>query len=183
MPIWSDSAAALAKPLPAPVRYALQALAYAAFAAVIGYFSTAPAYRQLADDEAVVKLSFSHSAQLKQVCRERSDAELAKLAPNMRAKLDCPRERAVVSVELDMDDQPLYRIATPPSGLSKDGPATVYRRFTVPAGRHQFRARLADGPDGKFIHRHEASIDLAPGQVLVVDFPSGSGGFVFTHGK
>lgn len=173
----------MAKALPAPVRYALQVLAYAAFAAVIGYFSTAPAYRQLADNEAVVKLSFSHAAQLKQVCRERSESELAKLAPNMRNKLDCPRERAVVSVELDMDDKPLYRIDTPPSGLSRDGAATVYRRLAIPAGRHKFSARLADGAGGTFDHRREASIDLVPGQVLVVDFLSGSGGFVFTHGK
>jgi hypothetical protein len=169
--------------LPAPARYFLQLLAYAAFAAVIGYFSTAPAYRQLADDEAVVKLSFSHSAQLKEVCRERSEAELAKLAPNMRNKMDCPRERVNVAVELDMDGKPLYRIDTPPSGLRKDGAATVYRRLAVPAGRHHFGARMADGPDGKFEHHHEATIDLAPGQVLIVDFLTGSGGFVFTHGK
>ncbi|MEO8102099.1 MAG: hypothetical protein ABI790_06205 [Betaproteobacteria bacterium] len=169
--------------LPRPVRYLLQALAYAAFAALIGYFSNRPAYRQLADDEAVVKLSFSHSAQLRQACRERGEAELAKLAPNMRTKLDCPRERSAVAVELDMDDKPLYRINTPPSGLHKDGAATVYRRLAIPAGRHQFRARLADGPDGKFTFRHEAGIDLAPGQVLIVDFLTGSGGFVFIHGK
>ncbi|MEI6737458.1 MAG: hypothetical protein WCL29_03165, partial [Pseudomonadota bacterium] len=106
----------MTKLLSSPLRYALQGLAYVAFAVVIGYFSSAPAYRQLADHEAVVKLSFSHSAQLKQVCRERSEAELAKLAPNMRLKFDCPRERANVSVELDMDDKPLYRIDTPPSG-------------------------------------------------------------------
>jgi len=173
----------MSKPLPAPVRYFLQLLAYAAFAAVIGYFSTAPAYRQLADDEAVVKLSFSHSAQLKEVCRERSEAELAKLAPNMRNKMDCPRERVNVAVELDMDGKPLYRIDTPPSGLRKDGAATVYRRLAVPAGRHHFSARMADGPDGKYEHHHEATIDLAPGQVLIVDFLTGSGGFVFTHGK
>lgn len=173
----------MSKSLPTPLRYALQALAYAAFAAVIGYFSSAPAYRQLNDNEAVVKLSFSHSAQLKQICRERSDAELAKLAPNMRNKLDCPRERANVSVELDMDGKPLYRIETPPSGLSKDGAATVYRRLAIPAGRHSFHARLADGPDGKFIHQRDANIDLAAGQVLIVDFLTGSGGFVFTQGK
>lgn len=169
--------------LPAPLRYLLQALAYAAFAVVIAYFSTSPPYRQLADDDAVVKLSFSHSAQLKQACRERSEAELAKLAPNMRTKMDCPRERSAVLVELDMDGKPLYRIATPPSGLHKDGAATVYRRLAVPAGKHQFRARLADGPDGSFTFAREAAIDLAPGQVLIVDFLTGSGGFVFMQGK
>ena len=173
----------MSRTLPKPLRYVLQALAYAAFAAVIGYFSTRPAYRQLADNEAVVKLSFSHSAQLKQACRERGEAELAKLAPNMRTKLDCPRERAMVAVELDMDDKPLYRIDTPPSGLHNDGAATVYRRLAIPAGRHHFRARLADGPAGAFNFRHEDDINLAPGQVLIVDFLTGSGGFVFTHGK
>lgn len=172
-----------ARGLPAPIRYMLQAVAYTAFAAVIGTFSTRPAYRQLADNEAVIKLSFSHSAQLRQACRERGEAELAKLAPNMRTKLDCPRERSMVAVELDMDGKPLYRIDTPPSGLHKDGAATVYRRLAIPAGHHQFHARLADGPDGTFNYRHDAAVDLAPGQVLIVDFLTGSGGFVFVHGK
>lgn len=175
--------AQLAKSLPAPLRYVMQVLCYATFATVIAYFSTAPAYRLLTDGDAVVKLSFSHSAQLKQICRERNEAELAKLAPNMRNKFDCPRERVAVTVELEMDDALLYRIDTPPSGLSRDGAATVYRRFVVPAGRHHFRARLADGPDGKFNHHHAANVDLAPGQVLIIDFLSGSGGFVFLHGK
>lgn len=172
----------MSKPLPAPLRYALQAIAYAAFAAVIGYFSTAPVYRQLGDNEAVLKLSFSHSGQLKFACRERAAAELAKMAPNMRNKMDCPRERALVLIELDMDDKPLFRVSTPPLGWHKDGAATVYRRLAIPAGAHHFKARLADTADGKFNYAGEASVNLAPGQVLIVDFLTGSGGFVFTHG-
>lgn len=168
--------------LPGPLRYALQALAYGAFAAVLGYFSTSPAYRLRADDEAVLKLSFTHSAQLVRACRQRSESELAKLAPNMRQKMDCPRERSPVKVELDMDGKPLYRIEAPPAGLHRDGAATVYRRLAVPAGRHQFRARLADGPDGTFRVAADAAFDLAPGQVLIVDFASDGSGFVFTRG-
>ena len=34
--------------------------------------------------------------------------ELAKLPPNMRTKMDCPRQRSEVQVELDMDGKPLY---------------------------------------------------------------------------
>lgn len=169
------------RPLPAPLRYALQALAYGAFAAMLGYFSTSPSYRLRGDNEAVIKLSFSHSAQLMQPCRERSASELAKLAPNMRSKMDCQRERAVVSVELDMDGKALYRIDTPPTGLHKDGAATVYRRLKIPAGQHQFHARLADGPDRAFNFVHDVGIDLAPGQVVVIDFSASSGGFVFTR--
>lgn len=172
----------MSSPLPKPLRYTLQVIAYAAFATVIGYFSTAPAYRQLADNEAVLKLSFSHSGQLKFACRERSAEELAKVAPNMRNKLDCPRERAAVLVELDMDGKPLYRVSTPPLGLRKDGAATVYRRLAIPAGTHQFSARLADGPTGAINYSRSISVDLTPGQVLIVDFLTGSGGFVFTSG-
>ena len=168
--------------LPAPLRYALQALAYLAFAAVLGYFSTAPAHRLRADNEAVLKLSFTHSARLAHACRERSESELAKMAPNMRTKMDCPRERSVLKVELDMDGKLLYRIDAPPAGLKRDGAATVYRRLAIPAGRHRFRARLADGPDGEFRFNGESAVDLAPGQVLVVDFAVDGSGFVFTRG-
>jgi hypothetical protein len=130
----------------------------------------------------VVKLSFTHSARLVRACRERSEAELAKLAPNMRQKMDCPRERSPVRVELDMDGRPLYRIEAPPAGLHRDGAATVYRRLGIPAGRHEFRARLADGPDGEFRFAGESAVDLAPGQVLIVDFATDGSGFVFTRG-
>ena len=172
----------MASALPRPMRYLLQGVAYAAFATVVGYFSSAPLYRQLGDHEAVLKLSFSHSGQLKFACRERSVEELAKVEPNMRNKMDCPRERAAVLVELDMDGKPLYRVSTPPLGLRKDGAATVYRRLAIPAGTHQFSARLADGPDGVINYSKSISVKLAPGQVLIVDFLTGSGGFVFTHG-
>lgn len=170
------------KSLPAPLRYVLQALAYGAFAAVLGYFSTSPSYRLRGDSEAVIKLSFSHSAQLVQACRERTESELATLAPNMRTKLDCPRERAVVTVELDMDGKPLYRIETQPTGLHKDGAATVYRKLAIPAGHHRFHMRLADGPDGVFKFVRDLEIDLAPGQVLIVDFSASGSGFVFSRG-
>lgn len=157
----------------------LQVPAYAAFAAFIGYFSSQPPYRHLGPGEAVVKLSFSHAGELKLECRERSPEELAKLAPNMRAKLDCPRERSDVVVEVEMDGQVIYRISERPSGLRHDLPSTVYRRLEVPAGRHTFRARLADTATGEFRHHGETTVDLAPGRVLVIDFVAGRGGFLF----
>lgn len=164
------------------LRYLLQAIAYGAFAAFIGYFSTSPAYRLRGEGNAIVKLSFSHSAQLAHPCRARTEAELAKLAPNMRTKMDCRRERAPVTVELDMDGKPLYRITTQPTGLHQDGAATVYRRLEIPSGHHLFHARLADGPDGTFQFVRDIDLELVPGEVIIVDFLTGEGGFVFTRG-
>ena len=164
-------------------RALLQVPVYALFAAFIGYFSSAPPYRHLAPDRAVVKLSFSHAGQRKVECRSRTPEELAKLAPNMRAALDCPRERSPVRVELDMDGVTVHRGTAAPSGLRGDLPSTVFHRIEVPAGRHTFRARLADTASGEFRHHGEATVELPPGRVLVVDFIASKGGFLFTTGS
>lgn len=157
----------------------LQVPAYAAFAAFIGYFSSSPPYHPLAPGFALVKLSFSHAGELRQPCRQRSAEELAKLAANMRAALECPRERSDVRVELEMDGALVAQVQARPAGLRHDLPSVVYRRFEVPAGHHRFRARLADGPDGAWRHLGESSLELAAGQVLVVDFVAERGGFLF----
>jgi hypothetical protein len=170
------------KPLAPALRSFLQLVVIGGFAAFIGFFSSKPAYRLRGDNEAIVKLSFSHAAQRKLPCRERSAAELAKLAPNMRLAQDCPRERSVVKVELDMDGRNLYRIEVPPGGLHKDGAATLYRRLAIPAGRHTFAARLSDHASGEFTHRRETTLDLLPGQVLLVDFLPAAGGLVISKG-
>jgi hypothetical protein len=163
------------------LRYPAQAALYAAFVAVIGYFSTAPRYVHLPPDEALIKLSFSHAGARKEPCHERTPEELAKLAPNMRAPTVCPRERVPVTVEVELDNSPLFRVVAPPSGFAKDGASTVYRRVPVPAGTHRIAARLSDIPGGEFNHRGDLTLDLAPGHVLVIDFDPAKG-FVFLHG-
>jgi hypothetical protein len=165
--------------MPKALRYLAQAVLYAAFVAVIGYFSTSPRYEHLPPDEALIKLSFSHAGARKEACRERTAEELAKLAPNMRAQTVCPRERVPVTVEVALDDKPLFRVVAPPSGLAKDGASTVYRRVPVPAGMHRVGARLSDTPGGEFNRGGDATIELKPGHVLVIDFDAESGKFVF----
>jgi hypothetical protein len=161
------------------ISYPLQAVCYAAFMAIVGYFSASPAYVHLPAGQALVKLSFQHAGERKEACRERSPEELAKLAPNMRAASLCPRERAPVEVEIEMDGKPLFAIVAPPRGLSRDGASTVYRRIEVPAGTHAFVAKLKDAPAGGFGYVTDRTIDLASGRVLVIDFDAKEGGWVF----
>ena len=159
--------------------YALQGVCYAAFVAVVGYFSASPAYVHLPAGQALVKLSFQHAGQRKEACHERTPEELAKLAPNMRAASVCPRERVPVEVEVDMDGKRLFAVVAQPSGLSRDGAATVYRRIAVPAGPHKFVARMKDAATGGFGHVGDRAIELASGRVLVIDFDATEGGWVF----
>lgn len=161
------------------IGYALQAVCYAAFMAVVGYFATSPPYVHLPPGEALVKLSFQHAGQRKEACRERSSEELAKLAPNMRSQSVCPRERVPIEVEVEMDGKPLFKMSAAPTGLSRDGAATVYRRTVVAAGPHRFVAKMKDTATGDFGYVMSRGVELGSGRVLVIDFDAKEGGWVF----
>jgi hypothetical protein len=147
--------------------------------ALIGYFSTEPRFSALGPGEALLRLSFIHAAERKEPCRERTPEELAQLAPNMRAALDCPRERAMLLVELEVDGEIALRREVPPTGVQRDGNATVYHRLPLPAGRHRIVARLRDRPGDGFNFVGETTLELAPGAALLIDFSKERGGFVF----
>jgi hypothetical protein len=162
------------------MQYAGQAVFYSLFIAVIGYFSSAPAYEHFPKDMALIKASFSHAGQPKEECHVRTADELAKLPPNMRVAIQCGRERSPVMFDLELDGKVVYRAELPPAGLSRDGVSTVYQRFQVPVGRHHLRARIKDSvrvPDFNYVK--EADVELVPAQVFVVEFSSRTGGFIF----
>lgn len=161
------------------LRFAAQLLLYVPLMALIGYFSASPKFSPVGVNEALLRLSFIHAAQRKAPCRERSAEELAKLAPNMRAALDCPRERSPVVVELELDGKLVLRREVAPAGLKRDGNATVYHRLPVPAGRHAIAVRLRDRPGEGFNYTREETVELAPGRVLLIDFTAAQGGFQF----
>jgi hypothetical protein len=152
----------------------------AAVAAFAASFSVWPAYRSIPDNAAVVKLSFTHSANRSGECRRRTPEELAKLAPNMRRPMDCPRERRSVATELSIDGKVVFSAELPPAGLSRDGPSQVYRRFLVPAGEHAIVVRLRDTPRASgYDYETTQTMNLRPRQSIAIDFRPELGGFVF----
>lgn len=160
-----------------PVSWIAQGVLYALFALIIGVFSTWPKYRHLAPDQALIKLSFTHHGRPVVDCIQRTPAELAKLAPNMRAPMQCQRERSPVTVEVDLDGELVYRHAAQPSGLSRDGASTVYQRLPLTAGEHRLAVRMKDRVSGNgFDFMREQTVTLKPGQVLVIDFNPEKGG-------
>ncbi|SBT06246.1 conserved hypothetical protein [Candidatus Accumulibacter aalborgensis] len=155
-----------------------QVILYGAFAAFIGTFASSPKYQQIPDDVALIKLSISHLGGRE--CRKRTPEELAKMPPNMRAPMDCPRERSDIRLEVDLDGQPVFRAVMHPTGLYKDGVSTVYKRFEVKAGSHQLAVRMDDDlMKPGFDYIKDEKITLAPGQVMVIDFNPDRGGLFF----
>ena len=63
------------------LRFAAQLALYVPLMVLIGYFSSQPRFSAIAGDEALLRLSFIHAAELKEPCRRRSPEELAKRDP------------------------------------------------------------------------------------------------------
>lgn len=162
-----------------PLAWLSQAAVYALFATAVGYGSTSPHYRQLQPGEALLRLSFSHPGRIKADCRTRTPAELAKFPPNMRAPLDCPRERSPVTVRVELDGAELYHASFRPAGLARDGAATGYRRTRITAGPHRLRVQLNDDArSAGFTYERSAEIDPRPGDIVLIDFSPALGGLI-----
>jgi hypothetical protein len=154
-------------------------LLYLPFMALIAYFSTNPRFTHLPPDKALLRLSLSHAGERIAECKQRSAEELAKLPPNMRAALDCPRERSPVKIELELDGVQLLSAEIAPSGMRRDGASSVYQRLIITAGEHHIAVRLKDRPGNEFNFHKAQSIKLAPGGALLIDFNAAQGGFIF----
>jgi len=156
------------------VHWAGLILAFGVFAAAVGYGSHSPDHVLRAADQALVKLSISHRGELRYECRRRTPEELEELPPNMRKVEDCPRERRPLHIRLHMDNRILIDQQVQPTGMAKDGTAYLYRRLPIPAGTHTFTLSVLDSgePDTEPDRRTE-EFDLAPGQVLVVEYVGG----------
>jgi hypothetical protein len=160
-----------------PAAWLGQVLLYGLFALAIGVFSQWPTYRHLGPEEALVKVSFTRVGKPVGECRTLGAEELAKLPPNMRQATVCPRERSPVTVEVDLDGHTVLRRTAVPGGVARDGASALYERIVVPAGEHRFAVRLSDDARARRApYLREATVKLAPGQVLVIDFDAGKGG-------
>ena len=157
-----------------------QAVVYAAFMGILGYFATSPAYTYVDPGATVITLSFGHAGERVSACRRLTPEEIAALPANMRRSMDCPRGRVSLLVELQLDDEILYRASLPPSGIASDGASSVHERFVVAPGRYRVAARLRDSRrEEGFDYQMEEDVELVSGQHLVVDFRADTGGFRF----
>jgi hypothetical protein len=146
--------------------------------AFIGYFSASPDYWYLQPGMAMIKLSLSHPGQKKEPCHKRTREELAKLAPNMRAKVVCGRERLPVTVRLSLDGKTVFTKTAEPKGLSDDGPSLFYERLPVEAGRHTYEVQLRDSHRKEgFDYTKRGTVNLEVGQNFVITFQTELGGF------
>lgn len=158
----------------------LQAFAYAAFAVLVVWFATRPAYQYANPDMAEIKLSLSHATDRVEPCVQLTQEQIAELAANMRRTEICERERLPLIIELNIDDELVVALSAQPSGMWGDGPASVYERLSVVPGNHRISVRLRDTArtEGWDYDKTEEVV-LQPGRYFTVTFKAETGGFQF----
>jgi len=156
-----------------------QATFYVPLMVLVGYLSDTPAYSQMPEDQALIKLAFSHAGKRLVPCRKRTPEELAQLPSHMQKKMDCPRERSPVYVELALDGEVVYRSVTEPTGIARDGRSSIYQRIPLLSGKRMLTIHMRDDIHVEgFTFTVQKQINLLPRQVLVIDFNSENNGFV-----
>ena len=161
-------------------RIPLQVVAYAAFAAVVGYFATMPRYQYSDPGMAGVKISLSHAADRVEECVQLTQEQIAELAANMRTTESCERQRLPLFLELDVDGSRVLEIEAPPSGLWGDGPASVYERFNLEPGSHEISIRMrSTGRAEGWDYVKTDKVALESGRYFTVTFKAATGGFKF----
>lgn len=159
--------------------YAGQAIVYGVLALAVGYLSNRPVIEYFSSDRAQIKMSFGHGANRVEDCRRLAPEEIAKLPPRERRPHTCGRERLPIHVQLLIDDVPIYDEVIQPTGLSRDGPARVYRKLAAMPGRHEITARLRDSNRAEgFDYERRATVELIPRQSLAISFSSDQGTFI-----
>ncbi len=162
------------------VRVFLQVAFFAAFATIIGYFSLSPRYEYSPADLAVVKLSFSRAAERVVPCVQLTPEQIAAMPPNKRRPAQCERERLPLTVELEIDGTVVVNLEAAPSGVWKDGPASVYESFSVKPGTHRVTARLRDTARSEgWDYTRSDDVELEAGRYFTVTFRAEKGGFNF----
>ena len=166
--------------LKATMQWLGQAFFYIALCAGVGTLASWPRYQQIGPNQAQIKLSLAHSGQRKERCRRLTPQEIASLPANKRRPNTCARQRVPVRIQLLVDGKQLYDAVVQPTGLSRDGPARIYKKFVVSKGSHTVTVRLKDTPgSGDFDYKTTEQIVFAPYQSLAIDFSTDKGRFVF----
>jgi hypothetical protein len=164
------------------IKIPLQAVAYTAFCIIIYFLSTEPAYHYLESDQAEIKLAFKHASQRVQKCVKRTRKELMKLPPNMRKANDCPRERAIVQVEIILDDKQIAKEEFVPPGLHQDATVFAYSKLPLPVGEHVLFVGMRDSARTEgYDYEIEKHISIKTGQALVVGFDALKNKLTFSY--
>ncbi len=160
------------------LRILLQIVNYTVFMGLVWYFSINPPFIHIEDGQAMITLAISHAGQRREECRKIPQEELAKLPPNMRKPMDCPRERSPITVELTLDGKAVISDSVEPPGLYKDQSIDIFQSIKVPTGKHLLSIKMNDSVrvEGSTF-THQQDIDLQPAQLLVIQFDSAGGKF------
>lgn len=110
--------------------------------ATLGVLSRTP-LSAYPDPTPVVRLAWSVRPERIETCRTLSDAELAKVPPHMRQRVQCEGRSAEYRLTVEIDDRLVVDTLVRGGGARNDRPVYVFREVAVPVGSHDLDVRFA----------------------------------------
>jgi hypothetical protein len=152
-------------------RWASMGLFWAALILVVGYLSIYPTLQVVADEDTEIKLVIRSSGKLLGECVEVGSEALAKLSPNMRRPIVCPREKSDLTARLTVNGTVYFERSIAPSGIHHDGVIAAFTTLRLPAGPVTLQVSIKDDQrhDG-WTHQLERQVSLRPDRILTVHF-------------
>jgi hypothetical protein len=117
-------------------------------------------------------------------CRKRTPEELPSCRPTCARRWIARAVAPTSSCGSNSTTSPCYETVMHPTGLSKDGISTVYKRFELKAGSYKLAVKMNDNlVNPGWNHVKEEQVTLKPARVLVIDFNPDKGGLFFQQAK
>jgi ferredoxin/coenzyme F420-reducing hydrogenase delta subunit len=163
------------RPRPGSVRRGAVAVILASLLAGLTFaFSNLP-YRTPLSPEPEFVVSFKHRGEAIQE-RVRTQEELEKLLPHMRAQVNISREKAPVRLRVLLNENVLWDRSYPPGGILKDGPSVATIRLPMNSGTHPLRVQIADTADEEiWSYQWEEEVHFEENRVRVLLFDKRAG--------
>jgi len=146
--------------------------------ALIGFFSTSPAYRYHAEDQAQLTVSFKMHTERERLCDEKELEQFKEAAEHRRKHMQrasrvCgSRERVPLHLKVLIDGSAALDEKIAPSGLRSDGPTFVYAKFLLAAGAHRIKVMGRDyrSEEGAYPYVFDEKISFGRREIVVIDF-------------
>jgi hypothetical protein len=140
-------------------------------------------------DEAMVRLSWRALGERVEECREPTEAEQAALPAHMRQPRICEGRLLPLRLTVRIDGAQIADELLHATGAHEDRPTYVFREFRVTPGDHRVAIRFesvwpaGSRPGASPPLELDASVELAPRQILLVTRDDGAGGALRIPGR
>jgi hypothetical protein len=133
-------------------------------------------------DQSILRMSWRLRGEKLETCRQRTEAELAKLPVHMRTPRECVSELLSYRLIIRIDGNAADTVRFAPAGAKADRPIFVLHDVMLQPGAHDVEVTFtAENSRKHSVLRYSSSIELRRGQIALLTLSPNAGELVLRH--